>query len=213
MLYLETIQPTTLELLKRIMADKQLPAFRLVGGTSLALQMGHRLSVDLDLFTDETFDEVNVREYLEYNYNFQLDFIARETLKGTIQDVVVDCIAHKYAWIRPCIEIDGIRLVSLEDLCAMKLNAISNSGTRIKDFIDLAYLSTQFSLTQMLEFYEEKYVANSLIPLKALTYFADINIHEPVCLINGKKLNWTNIEKRLLDMDKYPKQVFSSTPL
>ena len=75
---------------------------------------------------------------------------------------------------------NGIRLASLEDICAMKLNAIAGNGTRIKDFIDVAFLSAKFSLQQMLDFYEQKYHANPLMPLKGLVYFADIDKTAPV---------------------------------
>ena len=63
MLQTQTIAPATLQLLKRFMQDSELRSFRLVGGTSLALQLGHRISVDLDLFTDAAFDEQLLREY------------------------------------------------------------------------------------------------------------------------------------------------------
>lgn len=115
MLHTETVAPATLELLKRIMSDQNLPAFRLVGGTSWALQIGHRISVDLDLFSNELFDENTVREYLEQDYGLFTDFIARQTVKGEVNGVKIDCISHEYPWIRPYMEIDGIRIVSLED--------------------------------------------------------------------------------------------------
>lgn len=209
MLHIETIAPATLELLKRIMQDSSLPQFRLVGGTSLALQMGHRISVDLDLFTDDSFDEQYVNDILRQNYGFEMDFIAKETVKGAIDRVKIDCIAHKYPWICPCYEIDGIRLASKEDLCAMKLNAIAGNGTRLKDFIDVAFLSTSFSLEQMLGFYETKYHSNSMMALKALTYYDDINFNEPVVLLDGSKLQWKSIEKRLSSMVKEPSKVFA----
>lgn len=208
MLHTETVAPTTLELLKRIMSDDSLPPFRLVGGTSLALQLGHRISVDLDLFTDDSFDEQKVNDNLRINYGFQTDFIDRETVKGEIDGVRIDCIAHKYRWIRPCSVEDGIRIVSKEDICAMKLNAIAGNGTRVKDFIDIAYLSAYFTLEQMLGFYEEKYHSNSMMPFKALTYFEDVNIAEPVRMTDGHKLQWKQIQKRLLAMSRNPSKLF-----
>lgn len=212
MLHYETVLPSTLELLKRLMADSNIPTFRLVGGTALALQIGHRLSVDLDLFSDESFDEVALREYLVQNYGFKTEFITKETLKGEINGVQVDCIAHKYHWIRPCIEEDAIRLTSIEDLCAMKLNAVSNSGRRVKDFIDIAYLSTRFSLQQMLGFFEEKYREDSMLAFKAITYFEDINFNEPVMLSSKHPLSWKAIAKRLQDMNQYQLKVFTTEP-
>ena len=208
MLHKETIDAATLELLKRLMGDERLQGFVLVGGTSLALQMGHRISVDLDLFTEKEFEADELREYLEQNYHLQSDYLAFATVKGEVEGVQVDCIAHAYPWLKPFAVEEGVRLASLEDICAMKLNAIAGNGTRIKDFVDVAHLSSRFSLEQMLKFYEEKYQANPLMPLKGIVYFADINKNAPVKMANGKPLDWKSIEKRLLAMEKFPQKIF-----
>ena len=208
MLHKETIDGTTLELLKRLMGDERLQGFALVGGTSLALQMGHRISVDLDLFTEKEFEADELREYLEQHYHLQTDYLAFATVKGEVEGVQVDCIAHAYPWLKPFAVEEGVRLGSLEDICAMKLNAIAGNGTRIKDFVDVAHLSSKFSLEQMMKFYEEKYQANPLMPLKGIVYFADINKNAPVKMANGKPLDWKSIEKRLLAMEKFPQKVF-----
>ena len=210
MLHYETIAPATRELLNKLMSDDRLQDFVLVGGTSLALQLGHRLSVDLDLFTDTDFNEDTLRSYLEQNYQFQADFMERSTVKGEINGVQIDCIAHCYPWLKPCRQDNGWRLAQLEDIAAMKLNAIAGNGTRIKDFIDMAYLSSVFSLEQMLGFYEQKYHSNTLMPLKGLIFFDDINKDEPVHMADGKPLQWKRIEKRLLSMDKFPKRIFEA---
>lgn len=213
MLHKETIDASTLELLKQLMADKQLKDFVLVGGTALSLQMGHRISVDLDLFVNQDFETEELREYMERTYRLETDYLAFATVKGEINGVQVDCIAHSYPWIRPFVEEEGIRLASMEDICAMKLNAIAGNGTRIKDFIDVAFLSSLYSLNQMLSFYEEKYHANPLMPLKGIVFFDDINMEAPVKMTDGKTLNWKKIEKRLLDMEKCPNKVFTATPM
>lgn len=210
MLYKETVDASTLELLKRLMADKRLEDFVLVGGTALSLQMGHRISVDVDLFVTHDFEAEELREYLERTYRIETDYMAFATVKGEINGIQVDCIAHSYPWIRPFVEEEGIRLASIEDICAMKLNAIAGNGTRIKDFVDVAYLSSMFSLRQMLSFYEEKYHANPLMPLKGIVFFDDINKAAPVKMTDGKPLDWKKIEKRLLAMEKSPNKVFES---
>ena len=210
MLHKETIDASTLGLLKRLMADEQLKDFVLVGGTALSLQMGHRVSVDLDLFIDKDFEAEELREYLERTYHLETDYMAFATVKGEIDGVQVDCISHSYPWIRPFAEEEDFRLASMEDICAMKLNAIAGNGTRIKDFVDVAYLSSMYSLRQMLEFYEEKYHANPLMPLKGIVYFDDINKDAPVKMRDGKPLDWKKVEKRLLAMEKFPQKVFKS---
>ena len=208
MLHYETITPATRELLNKLMSDDRLQDFVLVGGTSLALQLGHRLSVDLDLFTNTDFNEDALRSYLVQTYHFQADFMERSTVKGEIDGVQIDCIAHCYPWLKPCRMEDGWRLADLEDIAAMKLNAIAGNGTRIKDFIDVAYLSSVFSLQQMLGFYEQKYHSNTLMPLKGLIFFDDINKNEPMRMADGNPLQWKRIEKRLLMMDRYPERVY-----
>lgn len=212
MLHKETVSASTLELLKKLMADKKLKDFVLVGGTALSLQMGHRISVDLDLFVNQEFEAEEIRDYMERTYHLETDYMAFATVKGEINGVQVDCIAHSYPWIRPFVEKEDIRLASMEDICAMKLNAIAGNGTRIKDFIDVAFLSSMYSLNQMLSFYEEKYHANPLMPLKGIVFFDDINMEAPIKMADGKTLNWKKIEKRLLDMEKYPNKIFPSTP-
>lgn len=212
MLQEQTIKASTLELLKRLMADSALKDFYLVGGTALALQIGHRISVDLDLFSTNAFDNEQMREYLESEYGFRTDFMALNTLKGEIDNVKIDCIMHRYKWLDTFTD-NGIRLAGIKDICAMKLNSIAGNGTRIKDFIDLAYLSEHYSLRQMLNFFQEKYDANPVMVLKAVTFFDEINYNEPIKLFNIKKLNWKKIEKRLLEMSKFMDKRFSEAPL
>lgn len=100
-------------------------------------------------------------------------------------------------------------MAGVEDIAAMKLNAIIGNGTRLKDFIDIAYCSSLICLKQMLAAFEKKYeVRNPLMAIKALSYFKDINHKEPIHLIN-KNLKWTVIEERLTKMVDTPLKVFA----
>jgi len=92
----------------------------------------------------------------------------------------------------------------------MKLNAIVDNGTRIKDYIDIAYLSTKLSLNEMLESYEIKYKTNAIIPLKAITYYEDINFNEPLQMLNDKAFNWELIKIRLQDMVNNPEKIYKN---
>ena len=208
MLHTETVSAATLELLTRLMQDNYLKDFILVGGTSLSLQLGHRISIDLDLFSVTPFNEVDLSSYLTIQYGLELDFISRCTVKGEIQGVQIDCIAHQYPWIKQYTEEKKIRLASVNDISAMKLNAIAGNGSRIKDFIDIAYLSSLLSFTDMLHAYEQKYRANTIIPLKAITYWDDINFSEPIKMLDAKAFQWKKIEKRLLQMQQRPHAIF-----
>ncbi len=190
------------------MNDDLLKDFFLVGGTALALQIGHRISIDLDFFSRSAFDENFLIAELESNYNFRLDYQSKNTLKGEIQAIKVDFITHNYPLVKPLIEEEGVRMASLEDIAAMKLNAIAGNGTRLKDFIDIAYLSSTITLSRMVNAYEHKYTSkNPLIVVKALEYHQDINFKEPIEMIDNK-YKWINIEKRLFQMIKFPEKLF-----
>lgn len=208
MLRKETINEYTLELLKNLMRDELLSSFFLAGGTGLALQIGHRISIDLDLFTRESFDVNEILANLEECYQFQMAFQAKNTLKGTIKGVKVDLIVHKYPLVKPIIEQEEVRIAAPEDIAAMKLNAITGNGTRLKDFIDVSYLSSFLSLSKMLEAYEKKYTSrNPTMVLKSLEYHDDINFHEPIEMLKGK-YNWESVKERLFEMTMNPDKLF-----
>lgn len=208
MLRKETVSEVALELLKTLLKDKLLENFFLAGGTSLALQIGHRISIDLDLFTQAPFDENEMLSNLEDCYHFQMDFQARNTLKGSIRGVKIDLISHTYPLVKPLIEIEGVRMAAPEDIAAMKLNAITGNGTRLKDFIDIAYLSSSLTLSQMIYAYQEKYAAkNPAMVIKALDYHNDINFNEPVKMLKGK-YKWEPVKKRLGEMTLKPAKLF-----
>ncbi len=96
MLHTETVARSTLELLKMLESESVMSNFNLAGGTSLALYLGHRISVDLVLFTPESFDAGKLEIFLRDKYGFRTDFMEKNTLKGTIDGVKIDCITHSY---------------------------------------------------------------------------------------------------------------------
>ena len=208
MLYKETIEPKTLELLIDLQKEALLSSFNLVGGTALSLHLGHRKSIDLDFFTSETFDLEEVKTMLIKKYDFKVSYSRLHTLKGFINGIKVDFIKFDYPHLYNCDIIDDIRLESIPDIIAMMLLSITDNGSRIKDFIDIAYLSSQFSLEEMLQFFVKKITnSNILMPIKALTYFDDINFNESIVMLNSD-FNWNKIAKRLIDMTKEPNIIF-----
>ena len=209
MLHKETVERETFELLTKLMQDEKFSNFNLAGGTALTLCIGHRMSIDLDLFTPDNFDVKKLEEYLIHKYDFRSSYLERNTLKGDINDIKIDCITHSYPYLeKPFQSKEGIRLYSKRDIVAMKLSAIADNGTRLKDFIDIAFLSSTFSLAEMLAAYEKKFPnSNPVRPLKGLTYFQDINFNEPIQMINAT-FKWNKIEKRLRDMTDKTKTIF-----
>lgn len=213
MLHLGTVKAETFRLLENLMQDEELSSFSLAGGTSLALLLGHRISIDLDLFTPAPFDAKELELHLIDKYDFKSSYLRGYTLKGMIGDVNIDCIRHDYQFIKNIVETENIRLYSSIDVAAMKLAAIADNGTRLKDFIDIACLSTQCSLSEMLHAYETKFRnSNSLRAIKGLSYYDDINYNESIQIINGS-YEWERIRDRICDMQNNPDKIYSSLPL
>jgi len=198
MLQKEAVDKDTLALIKELQEKEYLTDFILVGGTALAIYKGHRKSIDIDLFIHRDFDAQLVLEKLEGNFNFRLDFQDKNTLKGFIGDIKIDILSHKYELINPPVSIDGVNLASIEDIIAMKLNAISGDGTRVKDFIDVYYLLKEYSIDDFLSFYEKKYSQrNSMHVLKSLNYFDDVSLEDWPVLVKDPNLSWKSIMKSI----------------
>ena len=213
MLQTTTVEKRTLELLKQLQFQSELSDFHLAGGTALALYLGHRKSIDLDLFTPYPFNTTRLEHFLVTKFGFQGDYSEQNTLKGRIDDVKIDCITHPYPLLQNPLEEEGIRLYSQPDIIAMKLSAIADNGSRLKDFIDIAYLSTQYSFQEMLGFYVQKFPTSSpLRPLKGITYFDDIDHEETVVMLEST-YSWQKIADRLQAMTAHQSKVFASPPL
>lgn len=173
MLHYETIAPETLRLLNGLMAEPLLAETRLVGGTALALQMGHRSSVDLDLFGYFPCDDIQLREVLSSYGKLQVINCSKNVKLFTIDGIKVDVVNYDSLWIDDMVIQDGLRLASVKEIAAMKVRAIVGRGTR-KDFVDLYYLLHQFSMTEILNLFRQKYPdVNEFLVIRSLTYFED----------------------------------------
>jgi len=198
MLYKEAVDASTLELLRSLQSREYLKGFNLAGGTALALYNGHRRSVDIDLFSVFSFDTEQMLENLNQDFDFVLLFSARNTLRVAIDDIEVDIIAHRYHLIDDPVTEDNINILSEQDIIAMKLNAISTSGQRIKDFIDIYYLLDKYDIETLLGFYLKKYDQKSdLLVLKSLIYFEDVEESEFPVLLKDRNLRWKDIKRKI----------------
>jgi len=171
-----------------------------VGGTALALNMGHRTSIDIDLFSNFSFDVAQLIELIQQDYPLQLFNTAPNTVKGSIDNVNVDIIAHRYPYLNEPFEKGGIRMLSEPDLIAMKLNAISISGQRSKDFIDIYFALEEhkYSIAEMIKFYQMKYNQNGdMHVLKSLVYFDDVDLTDWPFLIREPHLKWSVVTARI----------------
>ena len=164
MLRLETVAPHTFSVLNQLMKMPELQDFALVGGTALSLIYGHRMSVDLDFFSNKPFENSTIIEALKHK--FQNRFImeekaARFGIFCFVDDVKVDIVRHPHPMIRPELVIDGIRMFSTEDIIAMKVQAILGRGKK-KDFWDVAELLKHYSIIDFINLHKEKYATQNL---------------------------------------------------
>ena len=155
------------------MAEPLFSDLRLVGGTALALQYGHRSSIDLDFFGKIDAEDEAIKDILR-KYGKLLVIKESKNIKiFQLDGVKVDIVNYKYPWIKNPIVKDGITLAAPEDIAAMKINAIEGRGTK-KDFIDMYFLLQHFNLQEILTFYQDKYPENSIFrALMSLSYFDD----------------------------------------
>ena len=196
MLSLQTVLPDTLELLKVLMQQPLLKDMRLVGGTSLALQYGHRRSVDLDFFGMTTED---VDELTDMMRECSKDLVKGSCTKRIktyfLNGVKVDVVNYDYKWIDDAIEEEGLRLASPKDIAAMKVNAVMGRGTK-KDFIDVYFLLQHYSFDELIKFYLQKYTDGSEYrALLSMSYFADAD-PQPMTYMY-QQVDWETIKSEI----------------
>ncbi|ANH81198.1 hypothetical protein A8C56_09565 [Niabella ginsenosidivorans] len=209
MLQTQTVSENTLALIKRLMADPQLNDFLLVGGTALALTIGHRLSVDIDLFAFDSFDAALIANHLKSVYYAEEVKPRESSLICFIDQVKVDLITHPYPEVSPHNQIDGIRIMSLSDIAAMKLHAIVRSGSRLKDFVDICFLLEKMPLAEMYAAYEEKYSPHSraAVARMALTDTSGVNLNDEIRL-SYLSFNWEATKQRLQEALEFTQKIF-----
>lgn len=204
MLYKETVSASTLAIIQQLCKREEFLDFELVGGTALALHIGHRISVDIDLFCKSNFEVRQIKEcLLDYfgDHQITFDYEAKNTLIGSIDGIKIDFIRHAYPSLKNTLTSEGMRLCQMEDIAAMKISAITDNGTRIKDFVDLYYLLQHFSLKDIIQFYQIKYPsANTLFALKSISYFNDL---DPASINNivfteAKKITFEELKSALI---------------
>lgn len=206
MLYYKTVSPNLITILKRLMSFSELAKFRLVGGTSLALQVGHRKSVDIDFFSEKEFDNKHLQFFLQKNFeNFVLDWQNTEGFVARVDGVKVDFFNWHIPFVYPQIEIDNVRMADKREIAAMKMEAITSRKEK-KDFIDVAVLLREYEFKELLStfrirypFINHKFVIESL---SAIDY-ADESVN-PEMTIDYK---WEDVKK---DIQKNVEQYFLS---
>lgn len=214
MLYYTTVNELLKSSLSKLMAAKEFSQFRLVGGTALSLQIGHRESIDIDLFSDVEYGTLNfneIEDFLKNNFEY-VDFLdvppamGKAYFIGENKDNTVKLdIFYTDTYIQPFIEEDGIRMATIEEIIAMKVDVIQRVG-RKKDFWDLHDLLDSYSIMQMIDLHEQRYpyTHNKDLIIQNFTNFdlADDDFN-PICY-KGKY--WEFIKE---DFEEKIKNIFS----
>lgn len=177
MLHYQTVTPFLLKTLQKLMLIPELSNFRLAGGTGLSLQLGHRKSIDIDLFSDEKIIPNELKKIIRTHF-FNADI---RTLSFGItayipiekeKELKID-IMQTDNFIKPPVIANNIRLATIEDIAAMKLEAITSRNTK-KDYYDIAEILKKYTINQIIEFYSQKYPYNDVRDvLENLIYFSE----------------------------------------
>ena len=201
MLHLNTISSATHQTLLSLQSKDYIQQFALAGGTNLSLRYGHRTSIDLDLFSCEIFDPTQLTDVLQIEFDYIYRSNNKYMLFGYINNIKVDFVHHPFKLLYPAEIVDGIRLFSVEDVCAMKLFAATKRGSR-KDFYDIFQLSQVLGPHKLVENFSNKYGEDKIWMMQiSLVYFDDADLEEdPELFVPG--LNWEKVKK-------YMKQTFS----
>ncbi len=174
--------------------------FYLAGGTALALQIGHRDSVDFDFFGSEEIDTKKLFEKIGQIFENHKILKIQED-KNTLTVLIDDSIklsffGYRYSLLNQTIEDKNIRLASVEDIGCMKLSAITGRASN-KDYIDLYYILQKSDLRELIQKASEKFpdLGSNLI-LKSLVYFDDIEM-EPISFKNDNFIDMSEVKEFL----------------
>lgn len=198
-LHSEVLRPPQRRVLRSLGPLAAGRGFYLAGGTALALQLGHRRSVDLDWFAERFPDPVDLIPMLQIpGARAQLVQQDEGTLHAVVAGVSVSFLAYRYPLLAPALvaEEHGALLASMDDIASMKLSAITQRGAR-KDFVDIYALGVNHRpLSEMLGLYQQKYgFLDRLHVLRALTYFADADAQPMPPML--WRLNWRTVKSTI----------------
>ncbi len=207
MLREETVEPSTLELLKQIVSLPELKQFRLVGGTALSLLFGHRKSIDLDLFTDQPFEKGTLIPALEDAFGrlITTNERSKNIYQCIIRDVKVDFVSVKDPFLNPIQIINEIPFADIKDLIALKLNAVKGRGVK-KDFWDVAKLLQSYSMNDLFQFYRDRYNYDDTFALiRSIVYFIDAEDNPDPVGLDG--VTWADVKEIIIKgLDDYYKK-------
>ena len=202
MLHEGCVSKRLLNLLRELQGDQTLNGFFLVGGTALALLLGHRKSIDIDLFTSEKLNIPVIEQLLNQRFKNKYQVLNSQKIiyQVLINEIKVDFVYHPYKLVEPVFHESGIAFLGKRDIAAMKLHAIETSGNRAKDFYDIYFLLDEIPLEKMFEYYQIKYSTKNIFNAKrSLPFFDDIPADGwlEIKLVN-KKISPDQVKKRIV---------------
>jgi hypothetical protein len=196
-LHWNTAKPILKEVLTVLMQSSLFHPFRLLGGTSLSLQIGHRMSDDIDLFTDHPYESIDfpsIDNFLRKTFKYVSDIppgpvgIGVSYLVGHTQDDTVKIdLFYTDPFIQPALEFGPYRLATVEEIIAMKIDIVQRKG-RKKDFWDLDELLNSYSIEKMIALHKQRYPYNhdeKLIRRNFIDFERADEDFTPIC-IKGK---------------------------
>ncbi|MEO8852909.1 MAG: nucleotidyl transferase AbiEii/AbiGii toxin family protein [Ginsengibacter sp.] len=196
MLQKKAVEPATLELLRKISSLHLINDFALGGGTNLALRLGHRVSIDLDFFTNSEFTNSIVFQTITREFpDAELLFEQNQTMMFDINGIKVDFVLYPFKWLKPFELIEKARLISVSDIIPMKLQAISNRFSK-KDFWDIAFLLKDFPLQKMMEIFTAKFpqIDPGFIIHSLVSFDEAEKDPDPICILTK---TWAEIKSLL----------------
>ena len=215
MLQEKSVRESLWNLLKELQKSKVFDNYFLVGGTVLSLQLGHRISDDIDLFTRHDIKKDEIFDFLNKNYNgkYQIINIQNIILQVMVNGIKVDMVKYNYELIEDIKTENEIKYLGKKDIAAMKLMAVANRGDQAKDFIDIYYLLKEIPLKDMFEHYKVKYKQNDINPIKrSLVYFDDITESNWLSVrLLYDKLSVKKIKQKIIDeINNYNKNIIGN---
>lgn len=191
----QTISKETAKSLALLGKSKILKDAYLAGGTALALQIGHRISYDLDFFTDQKFKTHSFLEKIGKFKNYKHEQTSWQTVLGRLGDVKFSLFYYGYPILKNPSVFKGVKIASIPDISAMKISAICERGTK-RDFVDLYFILQEISIDKIFKYYDKKFkrLAVNIIHIKkSLVYFVDAE-NEPMPMML-KEVEWADIKK------------------
>jgi predicted nucleotidyltransferase component of viral defense system len=193
-LYKTTISDTLWRILCQLMKIDLLSSFRLVGGSALSLQLGHRISVDIDLFSDAEYGSLDynvidrkfqeIFPVMEMQYQGNSSFGKSYYVGNSIDNIVKVDLFYTDTFIQPIVEIDGVRMATIEEIAAMKMEVIGQNG-RKKDFWDIHELLETIPLERMISLHSERYpysYSKEELTRKLVDFQYANSDFDPICL-------------------------------